>query len=239
MTLKFDPEPGSHISEACTKAVALANAKKQSVEFEFNGTAVIANPGDSPEALDAKWNTDFEAAGKSWRESPECIERERKREEEYRQKCAAVLVEKAQTEKEMREAADPWPCTEKQLLEYVKSLVDRDQDYGTCVYAMSLAALAAFHFAAHKLGVTGFQASCADLDFIRRTRSLKGPFMLIKAEDALYPQRDPVEKLHEAMREWIPWIQEQASIKLRENGGAHPAVVAHWKRLTELGMPKE
>ena len=40
-------------------------------------------------------------------------------------------------------------------------------------------AVAAFNFVVRQLGVSGFQSSCADLDFIRRTRHLDGPFMLI------------------------------------------------------------
>ena len=141
-------------------------------------------------------------------------------------------MEKAQTEAEMREAKDPWPYTREQLLQYIDSLTERSHDYGTCVYALSLGALAAFNYVAHKLGVTGFQSSCADLDFLRRNRSLKGPFILLKAEDALYPQYDLREKLDEALNEWKPWLAEEAE-KLLASGTAHPAVLAHWKNLAK------
>jgi len=61
-----------------------------------------------------------------------------------------------------------------------------------------------------KLGVTGFQSSCADLSFLRRSRHIEGPFMIMMAENALYPQTDPREKLDEALTEWKPWLKEQA-----------------------------
>ena len=34
--------------------------------------------------------------------------------------------------------------------------------------------------------MTGFQVSCADLDISKRLRGIKGPFILLKAEDMLY-----------------------------------------------------
>ena len=128
------------------------------------------------------------------------------------------------TEKEMRDEEAPCPNTTDELLSYVKSLTDRPHDYGTCVYAMSLAATAAFQHVAHVLGVTGFQASCADLDIIRRTRGWEGPFILLKAEDMLYPQYDIPGKLVEALNEWRDWAAEEAKKKIAE--GPAEGVVA-------------
>lgn len=137
------------------------------------------------------------------------------------------------TEKEMREEKAPRFNEIEELDEYIKSLVDRRHDYGTCVYAMSLAAVASFNFVARKLGVTGFQASCADLDIIRRTRSIKGPFILLNGEDMLYPQYNLEERLKEAMNEWKDWLSEQAEQKLSEDlEYVHPDVIKHWKALT-------
>lgn len=139
------------------------------------------------------------------------------------------------TEKEMRDTAAPWPKTHVELTKYIVALVTRPHDYGTCVYAMSMAAEAAFNFVAGKLGVTGFQASCADLDFIRRTRNMEGAFIILKAEDMLYPQYDLPEKLFEAMDSWKPWLKEQAALKLKEKDlvHVHPDVLSHWKKLAE------
>lgn len=223
--------PGTSIAEACKAAVKIADREKQDVEFMFNDTKVVAQPGNSPESLVAKWHRDYEAACEAWEKSPERAERERKREEDLRRRMATVLVEAATTENEMRETKEPWPLTEKQLLEYIVSLVDRSHDYGTCCYAMSLAAVAAFNYVAGKLGVTGFQSSCADLDFLRRTRSMKGPFILLKGEDMLYPQYDLSEKLAEAIEGWKPWLKEQAEKNLKDTALAHPVVVLHWRKL--------
>lgn len=159
------------------------------------------------------------------------------------------------TEEEMRNAEAPRPKSEEELTAYIKSLTDRDHDYGTCVYAMSMAATATFNYVASKLGATGFQASCADLDILRRTRNINGPFIFLKGEDMLFPQYDLPGKLSEAMSEWAEWVKDQAQAKIDEHGGEvqthrfqdddgewheyqspHPNVWEHWQRLA--GRPE-
>lgn len=223
--------PGICIDEACEIAIDAAKTGED-IEFEFNGTKVLATSGDNPDALISKWRSDMDAAHKAYIASPEYIARESARAAKEEQERTVLMVETATTEAEMRDSVAPWPKTQEQLEEYVKSLVDRQHDYGTCVYAMSLAASAAFHFVAGKLGVTGFQSSCADMDFIRRVRNIEGPFMLIKGQDALYPQYDLPGRLTEAMEDWKPWLKEQAKKKLAETFVAHSNVIAHWKKLS-------
>ena len=230
---------GTHISNACEKAVEKANATGESVHFVFNDTHVTVSPGEKPQAVQARWDSDLEAARQAWLASPEYAEQQKRDAEELQQKMTATMKESASTEEEMRDAKVPWPLTEKQLNEYIESLVSRQHDYGTCVYAMSMAAEAAFNYVSHRLGVTGFQASCADMDFLKRTRRMKGPFMIIKAEDMLYPQYDLVDRLHEAIKKWKPWAKERAKELLRESGEyAHTNVIARWKRLAEDGEAK-
>lgn len=143
-----------------------------------------------------------------------------------------MKISKEATEQELRALKVEWPNTQKELLETISNLVDRNHDYGTCVYAMSIAAISAFYYVAHKLGTTGFQASCADLDIIRRSRHMEGPFMIVDGNKMLYPQYNLVEKLEEAIKAWKPWAKEQAEKLLKESGGhAHPNVIAHWKKL--------
>lgn len=139
-------------------------------------------------------------------------------------------------EQEMREASVPHPEDMAELTAYIQSLIDQEHDYGTCVYAMSMAAVAAFSYVAAKLGATGFQASCADLDVVRRTRHLKGPFILLTAEKALFPQYDLRRDLNEALSEWKPWLKEQAADNLRKartdpESLVHPNVLEHWERI--------
>jgi len=137
------------------------------------------------------------------------------------------------TEMEMQKEKVPTPHTAEELNEYLESILSLDHNYGTCVYAMSMAATAAFNFMAHKLQVTGFQASCADLDILRRTRHIEGPFILLKGEDMLYPQYNLVHDLEHAMMEWRPWAAEEAKKQLEEHrDGVHPNVVSHWKKLS-------
>ena len=138
------------------------------------------------------------------------------------------------TEQEMREEKAPTFATADELRDYIAALTEREHDYGTCVYAMSLAAVAAFNHVASKLGVTGFQASCADMDILRRTRRMER-FMILNFEDALYPQYDLHGELNAALREARPWMAEQARERLADDHtGAHPDVIAHWQRLADL-----
>lgn len=143
------------------------------------------------------------------------------------------------TEKEMREAEVPTFDSSRKLRAYIDGLVERDHDYGTCVYAMSMAATAAFNYVARKLGVTGFQASCADMDIVRRVRHMRGPFMIVNGADALYPQYDLHAKLGEFLDEIKPWLAEEAAKSLASESSvsAHPNVVAHWKQLAEFAPP--
>ena len=232
--IELDCLGGRHINNVCKEAATMARESNCPVHFVFNDTHVTAQPGEMPEILAARWNTDYETAAKAWRESPESKAQEKERASKEKAADEAHLIEASSTEAEMREAEVPSIRTKEQLAEYVESLVRRPHDYGTCVYALSMASEAAFNYVAHVLGVSGFQASCADLDFIRRTRSMKGPFMLIKAEDALYPQYDLVGNLLESLEKWKPWLKETAEKNLSErNEYIHPNVLAHWKKLAE------
>lgn len=137
------------------------------------------------------------------------------------------------TEQEMREADAASPKSLTELTQYIEQLETQEHDYGTCVYAMSMAAVAAFNYIAHKLGVTGFQASCADLDILRRTRNYKGPFMVVDSSKMLYPQYNIMGEVSQSLEEWKTWAAEEAGKNLADasNANAHPNVIAHWKKL--------
>ena len=222
---------GNHISDTCAKAAVLVEKTGKSVHFEFNGIHVTAQPGQSAETLQMRWQRDTDAAAKAWREDPQRKVEAAAREAEEKRLRELHMTEPAMTEAEMRDAKVPWPKTPEQLTEYINSLIEKQHDYGTCVYALSMAAEAAFNYVASQLGVSGFQSSMADLDFLRRVRGMKGPFMLIKGEDALYPQYDLPSRLAKSMEEWKPWLKEQAKANLREGFPVHPDVEAHWRKL--------
>lgn len=141
------------------------------------------------------------------------------------------------SEAELRESDVPWLSTQEELLSYTHALVAREHDYGTCVYAMSMAAVAAYHYVAHALGVTGFQASCADLDILRRTRGLKHGFRIIDYGNLLYPQY----LNDEHFPNYIGLITEnrrRLAISAREllnaSPDASPNVLRHWRWLSSL-----
>jgi hypothetical protein len=154
--------------------------------------------------------------------------------EQQRKWDAAIAAAGVETEAELRASKEAHPKTIGELSAYIEKLRDRPHDYGTCVYAMSLAAVAAFNYIAGQLGVTGFQASCADLDVIRRTRGIKHAFMIVKAEDLLYPQCDPLPAVIEFIREQRAELAPEAAKLLKGEHMAHPDVKAHWRELSKL-----
>ncbi len=134
------------------------------------------------------------------------------------------------TEKQMREEDVPWPKSKKELTAYIDKLADQNHDYGTCVYAMSMAAVAAFNYIAHKLGTTGFQAGCATLDIVRRNNLIKGPFMIVRMEDEL--NGSVIEKAQEFIAESRVWLRGEARKRMSEMGGyVHPDVFHRWIEL--------
>lgn len=143
----------------------------------------------------------------------------------------------------LRAAKIPFPKAEDEMLAIMRAVLDRGHDYGTCVYAMSIAATAAFNYAASKLGCTGFQASLADLDFVRRARLIDGPLAIFKAADLCYPQYDLRTKFNEWVEKSQDWVSERCAELLRDmdatGGGAHPGVVAHWEKHAMLRAREE
>lgn len=153
------------------------------------------------------------------------------------QRKQAIVDAKVPGEKAMRDSKAPTPDTIEELAEYVRTLVERPHDYGTCCYAMSLSATAAFNFVAHKLGVTGFQASCADLDILRRTRGFEWG-RILNYNDLLYPQyREKWPSFDALIRD--PEIRSELAKRAREllkestTKFASKQVLAHWKMLAD------
>jgi hypothetical protein len=145
---------------------------------------------------------------------------------------------KDKTEQELRETDVEWPETKEELMNYIDELVERDHDYGTCVYAMSIAAVATFYYVSKQLGVTGFQANCADMDILRRTRSLEDGFMIIDYSKLLYPQYFDDEHFptkEQLLEERGEQLAEKAKQRLEEsNGDVAPAVKKHWQKIVYL-----
>jgi len=148
------------------------------------------------------------------------------------------MTVKFESEQEMRNADVPWFDTKEELVEYITALESMSHDYGTAVYAVSMATVAMFNYMARKLGITGFQAGCADLDVIRRTRHLEDGFRLIDYNRLLYPQYLNEEHFptHEQLlMENRGHLARKARKLLKESPDAHPNVIARWEYVASLG----
>ncbi|GAC1521718.1 MAG: hypothetical protein NVS3B1_06290 [Marmoricola sp.] len=105
--------------------------------------------------------------------------------------------------------------------------------YSACAEALADAALDAFNLVAKTLGVTGFQASYAELQFLVRSRQIKGPWGIYTMADALYPQYDLFRRLEDMRQsdDTVKWLGDCAEYALAENNLAAPVVIEHWRWL--------
>jgi hypothetical protein len=136
---------------------------------------------------------------------------------------------------------DPTPKTLEELTDLIRRCTERT-GYEDSADAMWEAALAAFNYVASEVGATGFQASFSALRLYGEIMHVKGPFVVIKAEDALFPQYDLQSRLEEFLEKAKPWIVEQANAKLDEiESDPNPEearrfvaarVLEHWRTLT-------
>ncbi len=148
---------------------------------------------------------------------------------------------KTMSEEELREIDVPFFKREKDVIRFIRNIINRDHEYGTCVYAMSLSAIAAFNYVCSRLGTTGFQASCADMDFLARTRGMKDGFSILDYNRLLYPQY--LDKFNKTAVDYIysnlESLQDKALDLLEKSEGmTHPDVKAHWEWILSL-KPKE
>lgn len=211
----------------CAVEMAPAKFKFNSWEFETRAGETL---GDARQRFKDQHGFEVKTDEEARQEAAASVERTK------REQATDIASAKVSTEMEMRDSQAPWPKTPQELTAYIATLVDRPHDYGTCVYAMSLAATAALNYVSGKLGVTGFQASCADLDILRRTRGLEFGRIQDYA-NLIYPQYCNAEHFPAAFQllndEKIrPELRKRAQAKLDEcKGEGVGAVVEHWRKL--------
>jgi hypothetical protein len=142
------------------------------------------------------------------------------------------------TEEELQKEKVPTFDNIEDLTSYIEQLKKRSHDYGTCCYAMSMSAVAAFNYIASALDVSGFQASCAGLDILKRTRDLDFGFQILDFKKLMYPQyvynKEYFPNSHELIEKHKAMLQKKAIEMLEENKNPHPDVKAHWERLASL-----
>ncbi len=223
---------GDDLHDVLEKAVLQAPAR-----FEFNAWTFETVAGDSLESAKQRFHQQHGFKILTHEESIAQVQEEL----EATKSAHAEAIDAAgvMTEQQMRDMTAPTPRTKEELLQFIGTLVDRPQDYGTCVYAISLAATAAYNFVANHVGATGFQASVADMDIIRRTRRIEW-FKILDYDKLLYPQYCT----NEHFPSWESLLDndeiairlgEKAASQLESSSDAHKDVVDHWKVLVILG----
>lgn len=149
-------------------------------------------------------------------------------------------------EKLLRESEMLRPENEEELAVVIGALLNRKHDYGTSAISVALVGEAAMNFAAHKLGLTGFQFSVAEMALLARSRDMKCGGILVDFKDALYPQYDIMGTVRKALTEAQPQILNEA-VKLAakaneeagkpETLGPSPGVYKHWKLIVNGKTP--
>lgn len=237
---EIEAEPGQHIKQVAERLAEAA--RTEDVFTTFNGLCLTATKGSSPESILAEYDRLCDLQQQEY-ELPENVEKRRQKQEhldaEKRQQFDEfVAVLSTGDEKTLRELRVPFPSDADDLIRVYAALSERPHDYGTCVYAMSIVAETAFNLMSSKLGCTGFQAGCADFDFIKRTRDIKGPFALIDADKMLYPQYDLRADVEKYLEGWKEWAAAEAQKKISHIGldgmNPSPSVRKHWENLAKL-----
>jgi hypothetical protein len=126
------------------------------------------------------------------------------------------------------------PVNIEDLANQIQEIVSKSYSYEDAPNALAEAALLAFNFVASELGVSGYQASYADMVFLSKSRLIKGPFAIVKAEDMLYPQYDILKDVQKHLDTWSSWVAEEATRRLKGSANLYSpsfTVIDHWKKL--------
>lgn len=96
---KMDFTCGTHISEACVKAVDMANQLHDAVEFEFNGIPISVGEMETADVVEIRWIVESDKRQEAYRQSPEYKAQKdrRKIEVAYKQKIVRRLEEDSMT----------------------------------------------------------------------------------------------------------------------------------------------
>lgn len=118
----------------------------------------------------------------------------------------------------------------------IKVLENFNHDYNTSALATAVLAYAGYEHMAKKLGITGFQAGYAALEFLTFTEIYEIPFFVRSYRDMLYPQYEI--KFKSISRKTFEYLQSEANEKLEnESDLAHKEVIAHWQSIADGHVP--
>lgn len=246
--IRIEPSMGDHVRDVIAAAMALAAEKEDEVQFDFNDVKdFIVTPTETQEEVHARWaKITGHVILSQEEERQQAKDNLQAMEDEEQRQVDLMEAEGIPDEKQLRAAKLPWPKTEEELLAEVRKLVDRPHTYGTCVYAMSIAAGAAFNYVSHKLGASGFQSSCADLDFVAKNRLMKHGFAIIDYGDLFYPQyweSDSAIKApfyNQALAEAPQYFADEARERLANpEWPLHPRLRKHLEWIASKAPPQE
>lgn len=142
----------------------------------------------------------------------------------------------------------PWPKSEDELLDVMREALGQVagkegvSGYNASAESLWKCAVAAFNYASHVVGATGFQAGWASLKFYGTVNHIDGPYIVYRGSDMLYPQyQTPVDKAREWQEdhEFRQWLKEEAQKRISEveaRGGddfLSTRVYEHWKKLAK------
>jgi hypothetical protein len=68
--ITYEPHLGQDISDACRKAIALANKNGSPVAFRFNDVDMVVSPGEGARTACDRWRAESERQAEAWRNSP-------------------------------------------------------------------------------------------------------------------------------------------------------------------------
>lgn len=132
-------------------------------------------------------------------------------------------------------AANDWVAAKAANPENPYGTDESARAYESSARAMVDVGKAAFNYAASEVGASGFQGSWAALTLYGELVGINGPFIVLKAEDMLYPQYDLIDRLREFIEsdEMARWLGEQAAERLQGSLHASESVREHWQKLVE------
>lgn len=95
---KMDFTCGTHISEACVKAIDMANQLHDVIEFEFNGIPISVGEMETADVVEIRWIVESDKRQEAYRQSPEYKAQQEKRKSDviYASRIVSRLVEDAE-----------------------------------------------------------------------------------------------------------------------------------------------
>lgn len=113
----------------------------------------------------------------------------------------------------------------------MNKLLNQVHDYNTSAEALSKALKLTIDHVAGELGLTGFQAGWAVMQFMAEFRNVQTGGIFLNFDDLIYPQYDLHRKLDEAIEGCKDRIAAHARENLQKDILIHPDVAAHMERV--------